>query len=129
MNAWIPNTVTLQGLGTIPAAQTNYVISRKFPITAGGSKNIVVVVTLTSSGAGTYKVKLRSSFGMMTPVDSKEVTFAAPGAGAQVIYLKLNNDVSGDQTFLPLLSLGDVVIATPAGVTTTNVVVQTLQEE
>ena len=129
MNAWIPNTVTLQGLGTIPAAQTNYVISRKFPITAGGSKNIVVVVALTSSGAGTYKVKLRSSFGMMTPVDSKEVTFAAPGAGAQVIYLKLNSDNSNDQPFLPLLSLGDVVIETPAGVTTTNVVVQTLQEE
>jgi hypothetical protein len=129
MNAWIPNTVTLQGLGTIPAAQTNYVISKKFPITAGGSKNIVVVVTLTASGAGTYKVKLRSSLGMMTPVDSKEATFAAPGAGAQVIYLKLNNDMSTDQQYLPLLSLGDVVIETPAGVTTTNVVVQTLQEE
>lgn len=129
MNAWIPNTVTLQGLGTVPANQTDYLVSRKFPITAGGSKNIVVAVTFTSSAAGTYKVKLRSSLGVVAVVDSKEVTVAIAGAGAQVIYLKLNNDVDLDRQYLPLLSLGDVVMSTPAGATATAITVYSLQEE
>jgi hypothetical protein len=129
MNAWIPNTVTLQGLGTIPAAQTDYPISKKFPITAGGSKNIAIAVSFTSSGAGSYKVKLRSSLGVVTPVDSKEVTVSIAGAGNQIIYLKLNNDVLADEPYLPLLSLGDVVMSTPVGVTTTAVTVYSLQEE
>ena len=129
MNAWIPNTVTLQGLGTVPANQTDYLVSRKFPITAGGSKNIVIAVSFTASAAGTYKVKLRSSLGSATAVDAKEVSSSIGGAGAAVIYLKLNSDVSGDQTYLPLLSLGDVVMSTPAGGTASGVVVQSLQEE
>lgn len=129
MNAWIPNTVTLQGLGTIPAAQTDVVVSKKFPITAGGSKNIVIAVAFTSSAAGSYKVKLRSSLGSMLVVDSKEVTVSIAGAGAQVIYLKLNNDVDLDRQYLPLLSLGDVVMSTPAGATATAITVYSLQEE
>jgi hypothetical protein len=129
MNAWIPNTVTLQGLGTVPAAQTDALVSRKFPITAGGSKNIVVAVAFTASAAGTYKAKLRSSLGTATAVDAKEVSLVVGSAGAQVIYIKLNSDVTADQTYLPLLSLGDVVMSTPAGGTASAIVVQSLQEE
>lgn len=129
MNAWVPNTVTLQGLGTVPVNQTDYVVSKKFGITAGGSKNIVIAVSFTASAAGTYKVKLRTSLGTWATVDAKEVSSSIGGAGAAVIYLKLNSDVSGDQAFLPLLSLGEVVMSTPAGGTAASVVVQSLQEE
>lgn len=129
MNAWIPNTVTLQGLGTVPANQTDYVVSRKFPITAGGSLYLVVSVAFTASGAGTYKVKLRSSLGSGTTVDAKEVSVVVAGAGTQTAYLKLNNAVSADQTYLPLLSLGEVVMSTPAGATASAITVQSLQEE
>lgn len=129
MNAWIPNTITLQGLGTVPANQTDYVVSKKFPITAGGSQHIVISVAFTASAAGTYKAKLRSSLGINGTVDAKEVSLVVGGAGSQTIYIKLNNNASADQTYLPLLSLGEVVMSTPAGGTATSIVVQSLQEE
>ena len=129
MNAWVPNTVTLQGLGTVPANQIDYVVSKRFAITAGGSKNIVIAVAFTASAAGTYKVKLRTSLGAGTTADAKEVSSAIGGAGPAIIYLKLNSDVSVDQAFLPLLSLGEVVMSTPVGGTADSVVVQSLQEE
>jgi hypothetical protein len=129
MNAWVPNNIALQGLGTVPASQTDYVISRKFAITAGGSKNLVIAVTFTASGAGSYKVKLRTSLGSGSTSDAKEVTYAIAGAGSQTVYYKINSDVAGDQTYLPLLSLGEVVMSTPAGVTASAITVQSLQEE
>lgn len=129
MNAWIPNTVTLQGLGTITANQIDVPVSKKFPITAGGSKNIVVSVSFTASAAATYKVKLRSSFGNNGTEDAKEVSKAVAAPGAVTIVYRLNSDVSGDQQYLPLNSLGEVVFTTPAGAAASGIVVQTLQEE
>lgn len=124
MNAWIPNTVTLQGLSAIGASLTNAPISKKFPITAGGSKNIVVCISV-SAASGTVTAKLRSSLGVGTPVDAKTVSIT----GAGDFYIKLNNDVSGDQAYLPLLSLGEVVVTTGAASSVTVTAVQTLQEE
>lgn len=124
MNAWIPNTVTLQGLSAIPASQTDAPISKKFPITAGGSKNIVICISV-SAASGTVTAKLRTSLGSGTAVDAKTVSIT----GAGNFYIKLNNDVSGDQGFLPLLSLGEVVVTTAAASSVTVTSVQTLQEE
>lgn len=124
MNAWIPNTVTLQGLSAIGASQTDAPISKKFPITAGGSKNLVICITV-SAASGTVTAKLRSSMGSGTAVDSKTVSIT----GAGNFYIKLNNNVSGDQGFLPLLSLGDVVVTTAVASSVTVTSVQTLQEE
>ena len=124
MNAWIPNTVTLQGLSAIPASQTNAPISKKFPITAGGSKNLVICITV-SAASGTVTGKLRTSLGSGTSVDSKTVDIT----GAGNFYIKLNSDVAEDQGFLPLLSLGDVVVTTAPTSSVTVTSVQTLQEE
>lgn len=124
MNAWIPNTVTLQGLSAIGASQTNAPISKKFPITAGGSKNLVICISV-SAASGTVTAKLRTSLGVGTAVDSKTVSIT----GAGDFYIKLNNDVSGDQAYLPLLSLGEVVVTTAAASSVTVTSVQTLQEE
>lgn len=124
MNAWIPNTVTLPGLSAIGASQTDAPISKKFPITAGGSKNIVICIS-ASAASGTVTAKLRTSLGTGTAVDSKTVTIT----GAGNFYIKLNNDVAGDQAYLPLLSLGEVVVTTAAASSVTVTSVQTLQEE
>ncbi len=124
MNAWIPNTVTLPGLSAIGASQTNVPISKKFPITAGGSKNMVVCIT-TSAAAGTVTAKLRTSFGTGTAIDSKTVSIT----GAGDFYIKLNSDLLADQTYLPLLSLGEIVVTTNGGSSVTVTSVQTLQEE
>ena len=124
MNAWIPNTVTLPGLSAIGASQTDAPISKKFPITAGGSKNIVICIS-ASAASGTVTAKLRTSLGTGTAVDAKTVTIT----GAGNFYIKLNSDVTGDQGFLPLLSLGEVVVTTAAASSVTVTSVQTLQEE
>ena len=124
MNAWIPNTVTLPGIAPIGASETDAPISKKFPITAGGSKNLVIGISV-SAASGTVTAKLRSSFGSGTPVDSKTVSIT----GAGDFYIKLNSDVSGDQSYLPLLSLGDVVVTTSTASSVTVTSVQTVMEE
>jgi len=124
MNAWIPNTVTLPGIAAIGASQTDSPISKKFPITAGGSKNLVICITV-GPASGTVTAKLRSSLGSGTPVDSKTVSIT----GAGDFFIKLNSDLLADQTYLPLLSLGDVVITTGGASSVTVTSVQTLMEE
>lgn len=124
MNAWIPNTVILPNLPEIPASQTDYVVSKKFPITAGGSKNMVVCISV-SAASGTVTGKLRTSLGSGTPVDSKTVSIT----GAGDFYIKLNSDLLADQTYLPLLSLGDVVVTTASASSVTITSIQTLMEE
>lgn len=124
MNAWTPNIVTLPGLSTIPASQTNAPISKKFPITAGGSKNMVVCISV-SAAAGTVTAKLRSSMGSGLSVDGKTVSIT----GAGDFYIKLNSDLLADQQYLPLLSLGEVVVTTNGASSVTVSSVQTLMEE
>lgn len=124
MNAWSPNTATLPNLQPIGASQTNVPISKKFPITAGGSKNLVICISV-SAASGTVTAKLRTSIGSGTPVDSKTVSITAAGD----YYIKLNSDLLADQTYLPLLSLGEVVVSTAAGASVTVTSVQSLQEE
>lgn len=124
MNAWTPNTVTLPGLSTIPASQTNAPISKKFPITAGGSKNMVVCVSV-SAASGTVTIKLRSSMGSGTPVDAKTVSVTTPND----YYIKINSDVDTTAGLLPLLSLGEIVVTTAPASSVTITSVQTLMEE
>lgn len=124
MNAWIPNTVTLQGLGAIGASQTDAPISRKFPITAGGSKNLVICISV-SAASGTVTAKLRSSLGVGTPIDAKTVSIT----GAGNFYIKLNSNVDTTAGLLPLLSLGEVVVTTAPASAVTVTAVQSLQEE
>lgn len=124
MNAWVPNTVTLPNLSAIGASQTDAPVSKKFPITAGGSKNLVICIAV-SAASGTVTAKLRSSLGNGTAVDAK--TASITGAGN--FYIKFNSDLLADQTYLPLLSLGEIVVTTASasGVTITSV--QILQED
>lgn len=124
MNAWVPNTVTLPNLGPIGASQTAVPVSKKFPITAGGSKNIVICISV-SAVTGTIDATLRTSLGTATAVNAKAITISSTGNS----YIKLNSDVAGDQTHLPLLSLGEIIVDTGAGEAITITSVQVLQED
>jgi hypothetical protein len=125
MNAWSPNSATLPNLVAVGASQTNVPVSKKFPITAGGSKNLVVCITV-SAVTGSPDIILRTSIGSGTPVVAKTIQCAA---GPNNYYIKINNDVDTTPGLLPLLSLGEVVVSTDAGEAITVTAVQTLQEE
>lgn len=125
MNAWIPNTVTIPGLSAIGASQADVPITKKFPITAGGSKNMVICIT-ASAASGTVTAAFRTSFGNLTPVATGKTVAIT---GANNFYIKINSDVDTGAGVLPLLSLGEVVVTTNPASSVTITSVQVLQEE
>lgn len=127
MNAWIPRLVSLPLSPTVVGASTtNTPISKTFTITHGGSTNIVIAIKASSVTAGAgITAKLRTGIGANTPVDSKTVSITADG----IAYIKLNVNISADQTHLPLLSIGEVVLTTGAGSAATIDAVWVLQED
>jgi hypothetical protein len=128
MNAWIPREVTLPaGTPTVGASQTDKAISKPYRITAGGALNCVIAVTTSNTTvAAGITAKLRSSVNAEgTFVDSKTVAITGDGT----FYIKLQTNAAGDQTHLPLLSVGDVVITTGAGDTVDINKVEVLQED
>lgn len=124
MNGWTPNTITLPNLTAIGASQTNAPISKKFPITAAGSKNIIICI-VASAATGTVTAYFRTSLGGLAPVVAKNVTIT----GANTFYIKLNSDVDTTAGVLPLLCLGEVVVTTEAASSVTISSVQVLQED
>lgn len=87
---------------------TNQPVSREFPITAGGSLNMVIkIVTTGVTQVGTLTLKLQTAIGNDW-VDSKSTTFTAAGNS----YIKLQTTAAGDQTYLPLLNKGRIVLTT-----------------
>lgn len=124
MNGWTPIDVTLANEQVIAASQTNAPISKPFSITAGGSRNMVVAIkaSAVTAGAG-ITAKLQSGI-RSTFFDSKTGAITTNGW----IFIKLNVEVTADQTFLPLLDVGQVVLTTGAGSTATIDVVAILQE-
>jgi len=112
MNAWsADNSYSLQTSPVIGASATNSVVSRTFPITARGALHLVLAVDTSSTTVATgITAKLQTAIGD-TWVDSKTATISGDGR----FYIKLNVEVAGDQTYLPLLSQGRVVVSTGAG--------------
>ena len=109
MNGWSAKDVTLSPGQAISGVVTNQAISVEgWPITAGGAVHLVVKVK--ASGVvvvGAITAKLRTAIGSDYE-DSKTVSISGSGS----FYIKLNVEVAGDQTFLPLLNKGQIVITT-----------------
>jgi hypothetical protein len=125
MNGWSPNEVKLANVSSLGAGLTDSVVSKVFRISAGGSKNIAVVLTVSGVTAGSgITAKLQTGMDGVF-VDSK--TAAVTTAG--LVAIKLNVHASADQTFLPLLASGRVVITTAAGASLTVDSINVLQEE
>lgn len=124
MNGWAPENYKLGGLQPVGALVTNQAISKDFPITAGGSKNIVVAIKASGvTLAVAITAKLQSGVDGVF-FDSKTASITTNGT----VFIKLNVQTVADQTFLPLLCVGRVVITTGAGDAATIDTVNVLQE-
>lgn len=124
-NGWSGSDYQLADTQSIAASQTNQVISKEFPISAGGSKNIVIKIKVSAATvAAAITAKLQTALNGDW-VDSKTVSITA---GANDFYIKLNVQTAGDQTYLPLLNKGRLVITTGAGDSATLGAISVLQE-
>lgn len=107
MNGWAPKNVELQR-PAISGVVTNSPITVEFPIYSGGALNMVLKIKAAGvTVVGAITAKLQTALGADW-VDSKTVSVTATGD----FYIKLNIEVAADQTFLPLLSRGRVVVTT-----------------
>lgn len=123
MNGWSAQDYAL-GSTVVGASASNSPVTKEFPITAGGALNMVIAIDASAVTVGTgITAKLQTAIGS-TWQDSKTVAIAANGR----VYIKLNIEVAGDQTFLPSLNKGRVVITSGAGDTATVASVNVLQE-
>lgn len=124
MNGWSAQDYGIAGAQSGVIA--NVPVSKEFPITAGGATQALVlkIVTASVTNVGTQTLKLQTAIGSDW-VDSKTAVFTAAGAS----YIKLLAEASGDQTYLPLLNKGRVVLTqTNAGDVVTIVSCELLQE-
>lgn len=120
-NGYAPGDYTIAQ--TVGASQTDQVVSKIYPITAGGSIHHAVVLDVSAVTAATgITAKLQTGIGS-TWQDSKTVAITGNGR----FYIKLLAEAAGDQTYLPLLRNGRVVITTGAGDSVTVDAVNVLQ--
>ena len=85
---------------------------------------LAIQASAVTVGAG-ITAKLRTRIGQQVAVDSKTVAITANG----IAYIKLNVNISADQTHLPLLSIGELVVTTGAGSAVTIDAAWVIQED
>lgn len=123
-NGWSAQEVQLPvSATTLGASVSNIPVTKEYRISAGGAKDMVLKITASAAvvGAG-ITAKLQTAIGSDW-VDSKTVAITTAGT----YYIKLLAEASGDQTYLPLLNLGRVVLTTGAGSSVTVSKVELLQ--
>lgn len=126
MNGYSTQAQSLTIAPVIAGITTNQVISREgFPITAGGAQHFVAKIVASGvTVVGAVTAMLQTAIGSDWQ-DSKTVTISADG----IYYIKLLAERTADQTFLPLLNKGRVVVTTTnAGDAVTIASVDVLQE-
>ena len=125
-NGWSPKgNLKKNGLPAVGASETNLAISEIFTLSAGGAVE-GLVVKITASGvtlATAITAKLQTAIDQEW-VDSKTVSITTNGN----FYIKLLGNAAADQTFLPLLASGRIVITTGAGDAVTVDTIKILQE-
>lgn len=125
---WSTRNAILQDSIVVSGVTTGTAVSHIYPVTSGGSRNCVVKITTSAATVvGSITAKLQSAIGRTTFVDAKTVTITGtPGD----FYIKLNVEVTADQSALPLLNQARVVIVnTNASDTVTITAVDVLQED
>lgn len=124
MNGWAAANYVIGSSKTVGATETNTVVSQEWPITAGGSLNCVIKIVCSGVTAATgITAKLQTAIGSDW-VDSKTASVSGNGN----VYIKLQTALAGDQTYLPLLNKGRIVVTTGAGDAVTVSGVHVLQE-
>lgn len=109
MNGWSAKDITLTPAPSLSGIVTDGLVSLEgWPVTAGGSLNMVVKITVSAATVvGSITAKLQTAIGSDWQ-DSKTVALTAAG----VYYIKLQTSVTADQPYLPLLNKGRVVVST-----------------
>lgn len=106
MNGWNARDYAIPQ--AVSGIVTNQVISLPYPISAEGALYQVIKITASSvTSVGTITAKLQTAINGDW-VDSKTVVITASGN----FYIKLQTTVAADQTFLPLLNQGRLVLTT-----------------
>lgn len=122
MNGWSATDYAIPQV--VGASATNTVVSKEWPVTAGGALYCAIKITVSAVTVGTaITAKLQTAIGSDW-VDSKTATISGNGS----VYIKLQTTDTDDQDFLPLLNKGRVVITTGSGDTVTVSAVNVLQE-
>jgi hypothetical protein len=110
MNGYASSDRVLSGGISVGASETNKVVSQEFPITRAGSLNLVIAIK-TSSTTVTNAITAKLQTGLQANwEDAKTVSIT----GDDWFFIKLNVEVAGDQTYLPLLPQGRLVVTTGA---------------
>ena len=110
-------------VATVGASETNTVVSREFPITGGGSRQLVARVKTSAT-----TVAVGITFGIQSSMDGSVWVKAAKTTaitGDGNFTLSLIAELAGDQASLPLLPRARIVVTSGAGdaVTIDNVFV------
>lgn len=118
------DNLVLSGSTPISGVVTGVPVTRPFTITEGGSLNFTLKLVVSGTVvAGSIVAKLQTAIDSDW-VDSKTVTITADG----IYYIRFNIETTGDQTYLPLLSKGQIVVTTTnAGDATTFTIIKSLQ--
>jgi hypothetical protein len=123
MNGYSPIDITLNSESptSLGASVSNQVVSKEKGLTAGGSRNLVVVITVDSE-SGSTTAKLQEGIGgVWSDISGKSVTLAV---GKNIIRI---NDVT-DTALLPLLPNIRVLASTGSGEAVVISKVELLQE-
>lgn len=115
MRQYTSDSVISQFGGAKAQNLTDDPVSKSFPISADGAKNILVGVLVSDVTVATaISLKLQSSL----QVSDSSAWRTAKTASVTVdgwVYLSLNVEAAGDQSVLPLGPAGRVVVTTGAG--------------
>jgi hypothetical protein len=113
MNGLSPKKVTKFGLAALSGVVTNSVISEEIGLTAGGVKNLRVIVevsAVTVVGSVTLKLMGRSPEGSYALYSSANASLAVTTTGTKSIIM--NIEVAADQVDCPLHKMLQVVVTT-----------------
>lgn len=84
-------------------------VSREFPISAGGSLNIAIKMVATGvAQTGTITMKFQTAIGDDWVDTGKTASITANGT----TYFKMNVQAAGDQSAMPLLNKGRILVIT-----------------
>ncbi len=124
-NGWSAKDISLPGK-VIAGVKTNEPATVEAAVTAGGSRNGILKLTVASvTQVGTITPKVQTAIGN----DWVDVKSGAAITAAGTQYIRWNIEVSGDQSVLPLLNkLRVVVTTTDSGDTLTISSCELLQE-
>lgn len=116
MRQYAPESIAAEYKDSVQVANLSASpISKNFPISADGSKNLLIGVQVSDvTAASGITVALQSSVNPKSNAWRTAKT-SSPVSADGWVYLSMNIEVAGDQANLPLGPTGRIVVTTGAG--------------